>query len=124
MPTNDFELTVPDLYNEYDIMDAIGPDFNLWFTNGHGRNLLMITVKRDLYNVVKYCIKRATFSNLHTVDSDDNTAFTLACRDTSPISESKLVCLSELLQSNVAFTCHELEKQNKHTEQASSKEPQ
>ena len=75
----------------------------------------MITVKGGLYNVVKYCIKRATFSNLHTVDSDDNTAFTLACKDTSSISESELVCLSELLHSNVVFTCHELEKQNKHT---------
>ena len=103
-------------YNEYDIIDAIGPDFNLWYTNGNGRNLLMIGVKRGLYNVVKYCIKTATFSNLHTVDSDDNTAFTLACKDTSSISESELVCLSELLHSNVAFACHELEKQNKHTD--------
>ena len=105
-----------DSYSEYDIIDAVDPDFNLWYTNGHGRNVLMIAVERGLYNVVRYCIDRATFSNLHAVDSDDKTAFTLACRDTSSISESDLICLSELLHSNVAFTCQESERQNKHTD--------
>ena len=59
---------------EMKILELISTGANIWCTNGKGQNLLMIAAQRGMVHVVRHCVSRASYGDLHAVDKTGQTA--------------------------------------------------
>ena len=102
------------------ILDLMSTGANIWCTNSNGQNLLMIAAQRGMVHVVRHCVSRASFENLHAVDKTGQTAMMLIFSDKhlNPKEQSQgdLDCLAEILKSHVAFQVPEKKSRNKYND--------
>ena len=105
---------------EADIFNLISSGVNIWCTNANDQNLLMIAAKRGWVHVLKRCVSRASFENIHAVDNTGQTAMMLIFADKHLRSTKQrprdLECLAEILKSEVAFKIPEKKSRNKYTD--------